>query len=62
VQTYTLHSGDDRLPIFLSDAVTKITIGRVKRDRGDVDTDAAGNVTASAETCPVWWDLEFEKR
>jgi hypothetical protein len=62
VQTYTLHSGGDRLPIFLPDVITKVTIGRVKRDRGDVDTDAAGNVIASAETCPVWWDLEFEKR
>jgi hypothetical protein len=62
VQTAVLYGGGDRFPVFLPDGATKIDIGRVRRASGDVDTDAAGNVTASAATCPVWWDLEFEKR
>ncbi len=62
VQTVTVFAGGDRVALFLPDGTTKIGVGRVKRDSGDVDTDTAGNVVNSAETCPVWWDLEFEKR
>jgi hypothetical protein len=62
VETVTVFGPGDRMPIFLPNGVTKISIGRVKRGSGDVDTDSKGTVTASAETCPVWWDLEFEPR
>jgi hypothetical protein len=62
VQTVTVFATSDRVALFLPDGTTKIGIGRVRRDSGDVDTDPAGNVVNSAETCPVWWDLEFEKR
>jgi hypothetical protein len=62
VQTVTLYAGADRYAIFLPNGVTKISVGRAKRASGDVDTDASGAIITSAETCPVWWDLEFEKR
>lgn len=66
VKHYTIRAADDRLAIFLPDGATKITIGRVKRDTGDRDVitkaDGTTSITANAETCPVWWDLEFEKR
>jgi hypothetical protein len=62
VQTVTIKATDDRWVFFLPDATTKVNIGRMKRDEGDEDLDADGNVKNSAETCPVWWDLEFEKR
>jgi hypothetical protein len=66
VQTVTVHAEDNRLAIFLPTGVTKISIGRVKRDKGDQDVitkpDGSTSVAASAESCPVWWDLEFESR
>jgi hypothetical protein len=66
VQAVTVHATDNRAAIFLPDGATKFTIGRVKRATGDEDTvvksDGSTSVTASAEMCPVWWDLEFEKR
>lgn len=66
VQTVTIKAGDDRYPIFLPDGTTKFTIGRVQRDTGDQDViakpDGTTSVTADAALCPVWWDLEFEKR
>jgi hypothetical protein len=61
VQNVTLRAPDNRVAIFLPNGVTKISIGRAKRAAGDVDTLADGS-TLSAETCPVWWDLEPEKR
>jgi Domain of unknown function (DUF1906) len=66
VQTVTIKATDDRWVFFLPDATTKVNIGRMKRDEGDQDVitkaDGTTSVTADAETCPVWWDLEFEKR
>ena len=67
VQTVTLKSADDRWYLYLPDGCTKVNVGRVKRDPSvdqDIITKADGStsVTANAETCPVWWDLEFEKR
>jgi hypothetical protein len=61
-QDVVVHAAGNRYTIFLPDGCTKFDIGRVKRTAGDVDLDADGNTTASAETCPAWWDLEFEKR
>jgi N-acetyl-anhydromuramyl-L-alanine amidase AmpD len=54
VKLYTLHSADNRLAIFLPDKATKISVARSKRPTDADDSTAA--------TCPVWWDLEFEKR
>lgn len=66
VQTITIKAADDRYPIWLPDGCTKVTAGRMKRDTGDQDVitkpDGSTSVTADAATCPVWWDLEFEKR
>lgn len=66
VKTYTIHAADDRLAIFLPDGATKVSIGRVMRPEGDQDTvthdDGSVSIVADAATCPVWWDLEPEKR
>ena len=66
VKHYTIHAPDERLAIFLPDGATKITIGRVMRGEDDQDTvtrdDGSVSVVADAATCPVWWDLEPEKR
>jgi hypothetical protein len=58
-----VHAAGNRYTTFLPTGTTKFSVGRVQRTTGDVDKDpVSGSVTASAESCPAWWDLEFEKR
>jgi hypothetical protein len=54
VKLYTLHSADNRLAIWLPDKTTKVSAARSQRPTDATDGPAA--------KCPVWWDLEFEKR
>jgi hypothetical protein len=66
VQEITVYGDKGRHAIWLANGTTKITVGRMKRDTGDQDVvtkaDGSTSVTNDAATCPVFADLEFEKR